>query len=62
MRYVNILTKDNAVASSKRSSTAKTSTCHLSLSTRAVKDEAGRIVYYEGMIKDVTEQKRARRR
>ena len=59
MRYVNILTKDNAVVFEAEQYRKDRSTCHLSLSTRAVKDEAGRIVYYEGMIKDVTEQKRA---
>lgn len=35
------------------------STRHGSLNTRAVKDEKGKIIYYEGMVQDITERKQA---
>ena len=62
MRYVNILTKDNAVVFEAEQYRKDRSTCHFVAVSRArsrTRREGSGHVYYEGMIKDVTEQKRA---
>ena len=58
-RYVDILRRDNAVVFEAEQYRKDGTTCLLSLTARAVKDREGKIVLYEGTVKDITEQKKA---
>ena len=57
-RYVDALKKNEAVNFEAEQYRKDGTTCWLSLTTRAIKDEKQKIILYEGMVRDITEQKK----